>query len=80
MKWYFSKYINFNQSQKFSYVVKIGISQDSGGLEFFSDFLDSEVTIFDRFVGLGRICKTSVNKSKVDSMDKLTHGQLEWFK
>ena len=79
MKWYFSKYINFNQSQKFSYVVKIGISRDSGGLEFFSDFLDSEVTIFDRFVGLGRICKTSVNKSKVDSMDKLTHVKLEWF-
>ena len=37
--------------------------------EKFLDFVNSEVTIFDRFSGSGRICKTSVNKSKVDSMD-----------
>ena len=80
MKWYFSKYINFNQSQKNPTLLEFGFLEIREDSNFFSDFLDSEVTIFDRFVGLGRICKTSVNKSKKDSMDKLTHVKLEWFK
>ena len=55
VKWYFSKYINSDSKSKIRkfkifYLGKIGNSK------FFSDFLDSEVTIFDRFVGLGRIC------------------------